>query len=164
MHSETELQAVEARVAQATGDRWELGQDANGAVVVRVRWDGGRDEEMRVTRDGSPADRGDVEFIAHVRSDLESLVAAVRSDRSLASDEVREIAERLAHASPGPWRAFLAGDGGLGGCDVVPVSDADDQPDLYIWLAGEPAPSADFRLVAAARQDIQNLLELMRES
>jgi hypothetical protein len=161
MSSESDLQAIEARVAQATGDRWELGQDIDGNAVVRVRWDDGRSEVMRVTRDGSPADRGDVEFIANARGDLELLVAAVRGHRVLVGDEEREIARRLAQASPGPWRAFVGSDGGLGGCDVISVSDADDQPDLYIWLTEKLAPGDDFKLVAAARQDIPHLLEVV---
>jgi hypothetical protein len=158
MHSESDLQAVLARAAQASGDRWELDQDADDVAVVRVWWGGSHNEEMRVTRDGSTASRGDVEFIAHVRRDLGLLVAAVRGERALGSDEAGEIGARIARASPGPWRAFVSEDGGLGGSDVISVSDGDDQPDLYIWLAGKLAPSADFKLVAAARQDIPKLL------
>jgi hypothetical protein len=164
MHSEIDLQAVAARVVEATGDRWELGEDASGAAVVRVRWSDGREAELRVTRDASPAGRRDVEFIAHARRDLDVLVAAVRGDQVLYGAEADEISRRLAGASPGPWRAFVSGDGGLGGCDVVSVSDSDDEPDLYIWLADKLAPSADFKLVAAARQDIPNLLAVAARS
>jgi hypothetical protein len=164
MTSERELQAVEARVAEATGDVWEPGQDADGAAIVQVRFGDGRNEVMRFTRDGLPADRGDIQFIAYARRDLRRLLAAARGKRALGDEEVAEIETRLAHASPGPWRAFVEEDGGLGGCDVISVSDEDGQPDLYIWVAGKLAPSADFRLVAAARQDIPDLLAAVRSS
>ena len=37
MSSESDLQVIEARVIQATGDRWEEIRDAEGAVVVQIR-------------------------------------------------------------------------------------------------------------------------------
>jgi hypothetical protein len=68
------------------------------------------------------------------------------------------IRARCDAASPGPWRAFLEEDGGLGGSSVIWVTDGDEVPDLYLWLDGRPASGADFEFVAEAREDIPRLL------
>ena len=74
--------------------------------------------------------------------------------------ELAEIEARCRAASPAPWTAFIEADGGLGGCDVIRVSEQDNEPDLYLWFGLgllDLAPSANFRFVAAARQDILDL-------
>jgi hypothetical protein len=87
---------------------------------------------MRVTSEGSAADRGDAELTANARGDLEVLVAAVPGQCALARHEVREIEGPLARTRLGPWIPLVGEDGGLGGRDVVSVSDSDDQPDLFL--------------------------------
>jgi hypothetical protein len=52
---------------------------------------------------------------------------------------------------------FLESDGGGSGSNVISVSDA-EEPDLYIWRGEQLASDADFEFVAAARQDIPQLL------
>ena len=76
----------------------------------------------------------------------------------------RAIERRAAAASPPPWKAFLASDGGVAGSSVIWVSDRDDEPDMYLWLDGAIAPDADFEFVAAVRQDVPRLLEAVRNA
>lgn len=53
-----------------------------------------------------------------------------------------------------------------GGDDFIRVSDLDDEPDMYVSRAEagriRPASSADLDLIAAARQDIPELLAEIR--
>lgn len=93
-------------------------------------------------------------FVGYSRRDAEALLASSEGRERLAADGLRVITERLMNASPGPWIAAIEADGGQGGCDVILVTDRDDQPDLYLWFDRELAPSADFRFVAAARDEL----------
>jgi hypothetical protein len=80
----------------------------------------------------------------------------------LSVEDAAEIGSRIASASPGPWTAFIESDGGTGGCDVIRVSESDDEADLYLWIGLDLAPSAIFRFVAEARQDVPALLAATR--
>jgi hypothetical protein len=158
---ETQLKPIEARLAAASGESWELARDAGGHAVITARFVDGRERLVRVMRESEPASDGDVEFIAFARRDIAQLVSAVREGSRVAAAEVATIKARAGGASPGPWKAFLKSAGGLGGESVIWVSDADDEPDMYLRLEDEPAPDADFAFVAAAREDIPALLELL---
>jgi hypothetical protein len=93
-------------------------------------------------------------FIGHSRADAEALLASIEGPERLSGEQLRLITQRFTQASPGPWTAFIEADGGLGGCDVIRVSESDEEPDLYLWFGGDLAPSADFRFVAAAREEL----------
>jgi hypothetical protein len=160
MH-ERELTAIEKRAAAATGDRWAPGSDA-GAPVIRAEFDDGREEIIRVTRERSPAAEDDVQFIARARGDLMRIVAHLRGTSPLGDEELDVIQARYLRATPGPWRAAIEADGGLGGCDVISVSNDEREADMYLWIRGDLAPSADFRFVGAARQDLPKLVEAAR--
>jgi hypothetical protein len=69
----------------------------------------------------------------------------------------------LASASPGPWTAFIESDGEIGGSDVIRVSESDSEADMYLWMGLDPAPSAIFRFVAEACQDVSALLAATRQ-
>jgi hypothetical protein len=157
-----ELAAIEARLAAATGDRWRPGSDPDGVPVVYVGFPDGREDVLRITRERVPASIGDIDFIGHARRDLERLIGAVRGVADLADAELDQIEARLAGASPAPWRVFLEADGGIGGSNVISVSDGDDEPDLYIWRDGKLASDGDFEFIAAARQDIPDLIAEVR--
>ena len=157
LHDE-ELAAIQARAEAASGARWLSGREAKGVAVVHVEFAAGPSAVMRVMRDLRPASEDDVTFIAHARDDVRRLVDAVRGIAPLSEEELRAIAARCNAASPGPWKAFLEEDGGIGGSNVIWVSDAEDQPDLYLWLGTKIAPRGDFEFVAQARQDIPRLL------
>ena len=157
--SEIDLPAIQRRLAAATGDRWELNPNTVGGPAVDVQFQGGGHEVLRVKRDQAPAGINDVEFVAHARRDLERLVEGEQNAAAaLTNVELAEIRARCVRASPVPWTAFLESDGGIGGCNVIRVSDGDHEPDLYLWLGDALAPDADFEFVSAARQDIPNLL------
>jgi hypothetical protein len=100
-----------------------------------------------------------VEFIAHAPDDLRRLIAHVKGEQRCTRDDLHAISNRVANTAPAPWRAFLKSEGGVGGDSVIWVSEADEEPDLYLWIDLEPAPDAYFEFVAAARQDMTELLE-----
>jgi hypothetical protein len=83
----------------------------------------------------------------------------VRGDGRCTPEELAAIRNRVDNASRPPWRAFLKSKGGLGGDSVIWVSEEDSEPDLYLWIDSEPAPDPYFEFVAAARQDLPDLLE-----
>src|SRR5260370_36619517 len=112
---------------------------------------------MRATRELAPASQADSQFIGHARSDVERLLQAIQGKAVLSPEEITWIEARCRAASPTPWRAFIEAEGGLGGCDMMQASDEEDEPDLYVWLGPNLAPSADFRLLASARQDVRQL-------
>jgi hypothetical protein len=159
--TEQQLAEIEARARAATGDRWEVVADRDAASVVHATSAEG-DKHLRITREAEPAASNDVEFIGNARRDVHRLVAGLRGPDRLSGDELDEIQRRCDGASPAPWRAFLEDDGGIGGCNVIWVSDSDDEPDLYLWLGSEIASGADFEFVAAVRQDIPDLLAATR--
>jgi hypothetical protein len=154
-----DLAAIQRRLAATTGDRWELDLSAEGGPAIAVQFPGGRHEVMRVKRDGGPAGINDLEFVAQSRRDLERLIEGEQNaTAALTNQELAEIQARGVRASRPPWTAFLERDGGMGGSNMIRVSDDDNEPDLYLWLGDALAPDADFEFVAAARQDIPNLL------
>jgi hypothetical protein len=114
--------------------------------------------ELRVTRDGRPAADGDVLFVGHVFSDIPRLLEMLEAGGHLSADEAAVIGTRIAAASPGPWRAFIESDGGIGGSDVIRVSESDSEADMYLWIGRDLAPPAIFRFVAEARQDLPALV------
>ena len=81
--------------------------------------------------------------------------------------ELKAIENRCQAASPGPWRAFVEGRDHWGGDAFIRVSDDDDEPDMYVSRATSgglrPASSDDLDFIAAARQDIPNLLAEIRQ-
>jgi hypothetical protein len=163
-----DLAGITARLSAATGEWSQPRRDDQGHLVVVAGRSAGTEEILRVSRDGVPASDEDVEFIARARHDLERLMASLRGEMRLSDRELDAIAERCARASPGPWLASLEREGGIGGPNVITVSMDDDEPDLYLWRGGDwtswdrLADDADFEFVAAARQDIPDLLAALR--
>lgn len=119
--------------------------------------------ELRVRREGDPASDGDVLFVGHAFSDIPRLLGALGSGSSLPAEYADGIGMRIPSAGPGPWTAFIESDGGIGGSDVIRVSESDSEPDMYLWLGLDLAPSAVYRFVAKARQDLPALLAAARQ-
>jgi hypothetical protein len=153
------LSTVEAYLAAASGQKWAVAESDSPGVLVRLV--GGSDRVMRVTRGFEPASAGDVHFIAHARRDLQRLVDDIRGKATLSAPDLDAIAQRCRQASPGPWTAFIESEGEPG-CDAIRVSELDSEPDLYLWFDDSLAPSADYRLVAAARQYIPAMLDQLQ--
>jgi hypothetical protein len=118
--------------------------------------------ELRVRREGNPAGDGDVLFVGHAFSDIPRLLGALESGSPLPAEGADGIGMRIASASPGPWTAFIESDGGIGGSDVIRVSESDSEADMYLWLGPGMAKSAVYRFVAEARQDLPALLAAAR--
>jgi hypothetical protein len=59
--------------------------------------------------------------------------------------------------------AFIESDGGIGGSDVIRVSESDSEADMYLWMGTALASSAIFRFVAEGRQDVPAVLAAVRE-
>jgi hypothetical protein len=155
------LEAVEARLSAVSGVRWEVVELDGGRLGVEVIFADGHRTVMQVTRDRTPASNVDVLFIGRSRSDIRRLLLAIQGKMVLSPIELAEIEARCRAASPAPWIAFIEADGGIGGCDMIRVSERDNEPDLYLWFGlglVDLVPSANFRFVAAARQDILALI------
>lgn len=161
MMSESEFTAIQSRLAAVTGDVWGP-VERDGVPVVLVRFADGSEAVMRVTRDRMPASADDVEFIGHARRDIDRLLGHIRGSSRVSEGALDEIESRCDRASPPPWKVFLEAEGGIGGSNVIWVSERDDEPDLYLWLDDRLAPDADFEFVAAARQDVPALVATTR--
>jgi len=161
MTMESYLDEIQARLVGIRGITAEVVSDPGGNAKILADA-GGRREELRVMRDLQTAGNGDVLFVGHAFSDVERLLEVVRSGTHLSVEDAAEIAIRITTASPGPWTAFIESDGGQAGCDVIRVSESDDEPDMYLWIGSDLASSAIFRFAAAARQDIPALLAFAR--
>lgn len=159
--NEAELSEIASHLQLVAGVEFVALRGGLALGQVRVRTADG-EVVMDVRRDLQSADSGDAEFIANTVADLRCLLDAVHSGHAPSSAVAREISERVAGASPAPWRAFIESGGGQGGCDVLQVSDRDDEADMYLWIGGDLAPSDYFRFIAAARQDIPRLLEAVQ--
>jgi hypothetical protein len=149
--------------------RWEAVRDIAVEVtggpdghVKLLADDGASRAELRVTREGDPAGDGDVLFVGHAFSDIPQLLQALESGNFLPDEDAAEMGMRIASASRGPWTAFIESDGGIGGCDVIRVSESDNEPDMYLWMGPDLAPSAIYRFVAEARQDLPALVAATR--
>ena len=90
------------------------------------------------------------------------VLAPSLQSKIMSAEDAAGIGMRIASASPGPWSAFIESDGGIGGSDVIRVSESDSEADMYLWIGRELAPSDVFRFVAAARQDLPALLAAIR--
>lgn len=155
------LDGIRARWESVRDMAIEIATDSGGHIRILARRGAGQ-IELRVTRDGDPASDGDVLFVGHAFSDVARLLETPASGSHLSAEDITTISMRVASASPGPWTAFIESDGGLGGCDVIRVSDSDSEADMYLWLGQDLAPSDVFRFVAAARQDVPALLAAAR--
>lgn len=161
MISEPNLDEIRARWEAVRDIAIEIASGPDGDAMVLAR-QGASQAELRVTRDGDPASDGDVLFIGHAFSDIPRLLEVLESGSLLSAEDASGIDSRLASASPGPWTAFIESDGGIGGSDVICVSESDSEADMYLWMGSCQAPSAIFRFVAEARQDLPALLAATR--
>lgn len=109
------------------------GSDGRAKVLARR---GASVVELRVMRDGDPAGDGDVLFIGHVFSDIPRLLEALETGSHLSAEDVALIRMRIAAASPGPWTPFIESEGGIGGSDVIRVSESDSEADMSACAAG----------------------------
>lgn len=160
MIDDGEIDAAEQRLVAATGSAWEV--TAGPVPVIAVTLANGREVELRVLRDTEPGSAADVIFVGNSREDLHRLSQALRGGKALSVAELDAIDRRSQEASSGPWRPFLEPDGGIGGTNVIWISDRDNEPDMYLWLGDQLAPASDFELVAAARDDIPRFLAEIR--
>lgn len=163
MITEIEVAQIEALETATSGVRWRFDGQRDGAPSVLIDMEDGSTHQLAVTREDVPASEDDVAYIAHSRDDVRALVAFLRHGEGLSIERLEEIARRCDRASPAPWRVFLGSDGGVGGDSVIWVSDADDQPDLYLWIGSGPAADADYEFVAAVRRAIPRLTAAARE-
>jgi hypothetical protein len=162
MISDLYLGEVRARWEAVRDIAGEITSGSDGHVKILARH-GASQVELRVTRDEDPAGDGDVMFVGHAFSDIPRLLDALGSGSVLSTEDAAGIGLRIASASPGPWTAFIESDGGLGGCDVIRVSESDSEADMYLWTGTDLAPAAVFRFVAEARQDLPALLAAARQ-
>lgn len=77
------------------------------------------------------------------------------------------IEARAAAATSGPWESFVEGRDHLGGDDFIRTGGLDDDaPDMYVTLnfgtASQSAGQSDLDFIAHARQDIPELVEVVR--
>lgn len=160
MISMTRLASIESRLEGIEPARWEVVEKALGDhPAIRIAAVDQRTVLLRVTRENEPAGLDEVEFIAHAPEDLRRLVDHVKGVRRCTPAEFVAITTRVSRAARPPWKPFLRSKGGVGGDSVIWVSGQDGEPDLYLWIDSDPAPDTYFDFVAAARQDVPDLLQ-----
>jgi hypothetical protein len=152
---------LKRRISAASPAPWVVRREGELIAIDTGRSDGKR---LFIKRDLEQAGDADVEFIATARNMLPRLVeAAVVKDASLLTvDEFEVIETALRNATPGPWIPHLEDVQPIGGCSVIWVGDEADEPDLYVWLEDEIAPSADIEFIASAREDVPRLMSELR--
>jgi hypothetical protein len=128
-------------ITAASPAPWTLQRE--GEVAIQT----GRPDGKRLffRRDLEQAGEADLEFIATARNMLPRLLeAAVSKDANLiTASQFERIETVLRDATPGPWIPHLEDRQPIGGCSVIWVGDEADEPDMYVWLEDETAPSAD---------------------
>jgi hypothetical protein len=82
-------------------------------------------------------------------------------------DELDDIEQRAAAATPGPWVAFVEDRDHTSGDDFIRTGGLDDdQPDMYIshYLGATSikVPAADLDFIAQSRQDLPRLVAEVR--
>ncbi len=77
----------------------------------------------------------------------------------LSDEELNSIAERVAAASPGPWKSFIEGRDHQSGSNFIMTGEIGSRG-KDIELTGATVADQDF--IAAARQDIPRLLDAVR--
>ncbi len=162
MLSESYVDEIKARWEAVRDIAVEIAAGPDGYARLLVGH-GASQVELRVRREGDPAGDGDVLFVGHAFSDVPRLLGALASGIPLSAEDAAGIGLRVASASPGPWTAFIESDGGIGGSDVIRVSESDSEADMYLWVGPDLAPSAVYRFVAEARQDLPALLAAARQ-
>jgi hypothetical protein len=162
MLSEPYLDEIKARWEAVRDIAVEIAGGPDGRARL-LAGHGASQVELRVMREGDPAGDGDVLFVGHAFSDIPRLLGALASGSPLPAEDAAGIGMRIASASPGPWTAFIESDGGIGGSDVIRVSESDSEADMYLWMGPDLAPSAVYRFVAEARQDLPALLAAARQ-
>ncbi|MGH3937222.1 MAG: hypothetical protein ACRDTG_01090 [Pseudonocardiaceae bacterium] len=159
---ETRTDDVKRRIAAASPEPWLVSRDEQGdRMITTGRSDRGR---LYIKRDLAAASDEDFAFIALARSALPRLLEAVTTGdfNALTTDELSEIEAVLARTSAGPWTAFLEETQPIGGCSMIWVGDEADAPDMYVWLEDNIAPAGDIEFIAAAREDLPDLLSEIR--
>lgn len=123
-----------------------------------------RRQQFYIKHDEAPASDADIEFVALARDVLPWLLdALVHGNQDAVTDEeLDEIELVVAHASAGPWTTFLESRQPIGGSSVIWVGDEAHAADMYVWLEDEIAPDGDIEFIAAAREDIPDLLTEIR--
>jgi hypothetical protein len=130
-------------------------------MLIAVDLDG-EPRYLELKRDSRPASLDDVRFVVTAHNLLGKLLAAAGGERdALTRDELALLGGLASLASSGPWQPFLEGEGGIGGCSVIWVSDDDEAPDMYVWMDDEIAPDIYFDFIANLRQDIPELLRVV---
>lgn len=127
MLSERYLDEIRARWEAVRDTGVEIAAGPGGHARLLAGHSAGK-MELRVRREGDPADDGDVLFVGHAFSDIPRLLGALASGSPLPAEDAGGIGMRIASASPGPWTAFIESEGGLSGSDVIRVSEATAKP------------------------------------
>lgn len=106
---EARLVEIEARANAATEGPWYQGSEAPQAVVLEA-YDA--DDMVVLWLDESNAPEADAAFIAHARTDVPALIAALRqawAERDAAAEEARTLRTKLARAAAlaGKWQGAI---------------------------------------------------------
>jgi hypothetical protein len=82
-------------------------------------------------------------------------------DEPLSDAELDGLEALTRAASPAPWIAETGP--AIGGPDFIMITDYDDsQPDMYVQHDDRPAPAADLKFIAAARNSVPRLIAEVR--
>ena len=82
-------------------------------------------------------------------------------DDPLSDAQLDELEALSDAASPAPWIA--ESEPAIGGPEFIMITDYDDsQPDMYVQHDDKPAPAAELKFIAAARNSIARLIAAVR--
>lgn len=77
----------------------------------------------------------------------------------LTEENLIEMERRAAEASPGPWESSVEGRDHVSGDSFIRIVGG---PDMYVSRDAVPASAADLDFIAAARQDVPQLIAEVR--
>jgi hypothetical protein len=84
-------------------------------------------------------------------------------DEPVSDEELSELGALAAAATPGPWVAWIEGEHGLGGDSMIQLGLPGEFPsDMYVFHDRQPAPAADLKFIAAARNYVPRLIAELR--
>lgn len=150
---------VRRRLAATSPGPWRVERDSDGGTFIRTGEQSG-ETRLFVSHESDPAPEADLVFIAAARNMLGALLEAGQG-RGPSPEEIEAL---MTAASPGPWRAHLESQHGIGGCSVITTHGDRDAPDMYLWRGEDFAPDADFDFVGHCREDVEWALAGVRSA
>jgi hypothetical protein len=85
-------------------------------------------------------------------------------EEPLSDEQLDELEQLTAEATPGPWTANIEEETPIGGQSMIGLDGLPDDfpPDMYVYHDRNTAPAADLKFIAAARTYMPRLIAELR--